>query len=108
LIFFRLRLDGAANNLINDCLKPIDAVLDKAKLQPDDIKLVIILSLFFAIHFLYFQIVLCGGGTKIPKLRDAIQNKLPSADMLSSINGDEVIALGAARQVNIFSNEDDY
>ena len=46
------------------------------------------------------QIVLCGGGTKIPKLRDAIQDKLPNADMLSSISGDEVIVLGAARQVN--------
>lgn len=45
------------------------------------------------------QIVLCGGGTKIPKLRDAIQDKLPNADMLSSISGDEVIVLGAARQV---------
>ena len=49
-----------------------------------------------------FQIVLCGGGTKIPKLRDAIQNKLSNADMLSSINGDEVIAIGAARQVIIY------
>jgi len=38
-------------------------------------------------------------------LRDAIQDKLPNADMLSSINGDEVIALGAARQVKIFLNE---
>ncbi len=55
----------------------------------------------FLIKFLV-QIVLCGGGTKIPKLRDAIQAKLPNADMLSSINGDEVIALGAARQVNRF------
>jgi len=48
------------------------------------------------------QIVLCGGGTKIPKLRDAIQDKLPNADMLSSISGDEVIVLGAARQVKHF------
>lgn len=50
--------------------------------------------------------MLCGGGTKIPKLRDAIQDKLANADMLSSINGDEVIALGAARQVKlVFSNK---
>ncbi|CAF1120972.1 unnamed protein product [Adineta steineri] len=81
----RLRFDGVANNLINECLKPIDVILEKAKLQTDDIKL----------------IVLCGGGTKVPKLRDAIQDRLPNADMLSSINGDEVIALGAARQCYI-------
>jgi molecular chaperone DnaK (HSP70) len=37
----------------------------------------------------------------MPRLRDAIQEKLPNADMLASINGDEVIALGAARQVHI-------
>ncbi|CAF4275647.1 unnamed protein product, partial [Rotaria sordida] len=36
-----------------------------------------------------------------PKLRDTIQDRLPNADMLSSINGDEVIALGAARQCYI-------
>lgn len=36
----------------------------------------------------------------MPKLRDAIQEKLPNADMLSSIGGDEVIPLGAARQVS--------
>ncbi|CAF3018586.1 unnamed protein product [Rotaria sp. Silwood2] len=81
----RLRFEGAANSLINNCLKPIDVVLDKTELQVDDIKL----------------IVLCGGGTKIPKLRDAIQDRLPNADMLSSINGDEIIALGAARQCYI-------
>jgi hypothetical protein len=38
-------------------------------------------------------------------LRDAIQNKLSNADMLASINGDEVIALGAARQVDIILKE---
>ncbi|CAF1102645.1 unnamed protein product [Rotaria sp. Silwood1] len=81
----RLRFEGAANSLINNCLKPIDIILDKTQLQIDDIKL----------------IVLCGGGTKIPKLRDAIQDRLTNADMLSSINGDEVIALGAARQCYI-------
>ena len=56
--------------------------------------------IFFDDVFFCIQIVLCGGGTKIPKLRDAIQEKLSNADMLSSINGDEVIALGAARQVS--------
>ncbi|CAF1052595.1 unnamed protein product [Rotaria sordida] len=81
----RLRFEGAANSLINNCLIPIDVLLDKTQLQADDIKL----------------IVLCGGGTKIPKLRDTIQDRLPNADMLSSINGDEVIALGAARQCYI-------
>ncbi|UJR14028.1 hypothetical protein I4U23_001027 [Adineta vaga] len=81
----RLRFEGSANPLIYECLKPIDIILEKAQLQADDIKL----------------IVLCGGGTKVPKLRDALQNKLPNADMLSSINGDEVIALGAARQCYI-------
>lgn len=38
--FLRLRFEGAASSLINNCLKPIDSVLEKAKLQPDDIKLV--------------------------------------------------------------------
>jgi heat shock protein 1/8 len=37
----RLRFEGAANTFINNCLKSIDIVLDKAQLQADDIKLVI-------------------------------------------------------------------
>jgi len=40
----RLRFEGVANTLINDCLKPIDIILEKAQLQADDIKLVIIVS----------------------------------------------------------------
>ncbi|CAF0965591.1 unnamed protein product, partial [Didymodactylos carnosus] len=81
----RLRFNGEANSLFLECMKPIDYVLEKAQLQADDIKL----------------IVLCGGGTKILQIRDFIQQKLPNADMLSSINADEVIALGAARQCYI-------
>jgi hypothetical protein len=40
-----LRFEGVANNLINNCLKSIDVVLDQAQLQADDIKLVAKLSL---------------------------------------------------------------
>jgi hypothetical protein len=40
-LHFRLRFEGAANTFINNCLKSIDIVLEKAKLQADDIKLVI-------------------------------------------------------------------
>jgi molecular chaperone DnaK (HSP70) len=49
--YFRLRFEGAANALINDCLKPIDIVLDKAQLQPDDIKIVNYIFLLFLINF---------------------------------------------------------
>ncbi len=49
--FVRLRFEVVENTLINDCLKPIDIILEKAQLQADDIKLVIIVS-FLSIQFL--------------------------------------------------------
>jgi molecular chaperone DnaK (HSP70) len=42
--------------------------------------------------------VLCGGTSKIPRLQKAIGGIFTSADLLSSLNPDEVLALGAVTQ----------
>lgn len=58
LFISRLRFEGVTNNLVNDCLKPIDIVLEKAKLQADDIKLVFMFleNLFFFEYFFCFRL----------------------------------------------------
>ena len=43
--------------------------------------------------------ILCGGTTKIPSLQQQLQDYFPLAEVLSSVPPDEVIAVGAAKQV---------
>ena len=44
------------------------------------------------------QVILCGGTTKIPKLQKAVNEMFTKAELLTTINQDEVIAVGAANQ----------
>lgn len=44
------------------------------------------------------QVILCGGTAKIPKLQKAVNEMFSKAELLNSINEDEVIAVGAANQ----------
>ena len=41
---------------------------------------------------------MCGGSSKIPKLQSRIKSLFENAEILNSINPDEVIAVGAAKQ----------
>ena len=43
--------------------------------------------------------LLVGGSTRIPKLQQMIRDVLPKAKVLDSISPDEVVALGAAKEV---------
>jgi len=46
------------------------------------------------------QVVVCGGGTKMTLVQRTISDFLPASELLSSIPGDEVIAIGAAKEVS--------
>ena len=43
---------------------------------------------------------MCGGGTKIPLVQKTMIDYLPGTEILTSIPPDEVIAIGAAKQVH--------
>ena len=43
--------------------------------------------------------ILCGGGSKVPILQKAISDSLPGVELLNSLPADEVIAIGAAKEV---------
>ena len=45
------------------------------------------------------QVVLCGGSSKIPMLQTKISSSFSTAQVLSNLTPDEVIAIGAAKQV---------
>ena len=54
-------------------------------------------SFFF---FTLIQVILSGGGTRLPCVAKKIQSFVGSTtEVLSSISADEVIATGAAKQV---------
>lgn len=57
-----------------------------------------------ATHRLWFycfdhQVVICGGGAKPPIVKKAIGDFLPSSSFINSIPEDEIIAIGAAKEV---------
>lgn len=48
-----------------------------------------------------FQVVLCGGSARIPKLQQLIKEIFPAVELLNSIPPDEVIPIGAAIEAGI-------
>lgn len=63
-------------------MTPIKEVLEASNVNSSDIQ----------------KLVLCGGTTKIPKLQKTIHELFSNAELLNSINTDEVLAVGAANQ----------
>ena len=54
------------------------------------------------------QLILCGGTSKIPKIQKAAAGVFDSAEVLSSIGPDEVIAYGAAVQAGTVTEKRAY
>lgn len=48
-----------------------------------------------------FQVVLCGGSARIPKLQQLIKDIFPTVELLNSVPPDEVIPIGAAIEAGI-------
>lgn len=72
--------------LINRTLKPCRQVLRDADIEVDDVR----------------AVVMVGGSTRVPMVRDAITDFF-GKPVLTSINPDEVVAVGAAIQADILA-----
>ena len=57
---------------------------------------------------LIHQLILCGGTSKIPKIQKAAAGVFDSAEVLSSVGPDEVIAYGAAVQAGMVTEKRSY
>merc|ERR1719150_2898737 len=82
----RARFNELNSDLFKKTMKPLKAVLQSAKMKISDID----------------EVVLVGGSTRIPKIRELVEkffNKKPALD----INPDEAVAYGAAFQAGILS-----
>lgn len=83
----RARFEELCGDLFRDCLGPVEKVLMDAKMDKK------------SVH----EVVLVGGSTRIPKVRQLIQNFFNGKELCQSINPDEAVAFGAAVQAAILT-----
>ena len=78
----RQTFENISKDLFDKLIGPLDKVLDDAELGISDIT----------------QIVLVGGSTRIPKVKELIKDYFFDVNINDSINPDETVAYGAAIQ----------
>jgi len=84
----RSKFEQLVDKLVKKSLKPVRSALKDAGVKTSDID----------------EIILVGGSTRTPLVRNAVE-KLFGKKCNSSVNPDEVVALGAAVQGGVFSGE---
>ena len=84
----RAKLEDLVSELIKKTLKPCEIVLKDAKLEKKDID----------------EVVLVGGMTRMPAVREAVK-KFFDREPSHSVNPDEAVAMGAAIQGGVLGGE---
>lgn len=87
----RAQFEQLNNDLFKMTLKPVQDVLDQAKLKKNQID----------------EIVLVGGSTRIPKVQELIKDFFNGKEPNKGINPDEAVAYGAAVQAGILGGSTD-
>jgi molecular chaperone DnaK len=84
----RRTFEGLCPELLDRLLRPVQRALRDANLSADSID----------------DVVLVGGGTRMPMVQDMVRTLIPR-DPCQSVNPDEVVAIGAAVQAGILTGE---
>lgn len=84
----RAKLESLVGDLIEKTMKPVEACLKDAKLDPHDVD----------------EIILVGGMTRMPKVIETVKNYF-GKEPNKSVNPDEVVAIGAAIQAGVLGGE---
>jgi molecular chaperone DnaK len=84
----RQKFESLCEDLINRCRIPVETALKDAKITQADID----------------EVVLVGGSTRIPAVRESVKSLL-NKEPNQSVNPDEVVAVGAAVQAGVLSGE---
>jgi heat shock protein 5 len=87
----RAQFEQLNADLFKKTLKPVQDVLDQAKLKKNQID----------------EIILVGGSTRIPKIQEMIKDFFNGKEANKGINPDEAVAYGAAVQGGILGGVDD-
>lgn len=84
----RAKLEGLISDLIEKTMKPVEACLADAKLDPHSID----------------EVILVGGMTRMPKVIETVKEYF-GKEPNKSVNPDEVVAVGAAIQAGVLGGE---
>ena len=87
----RARFEELCNDLFKKTITPVEEVLKQSGLSKKEID----------------EIVLVGGSTRIPKIKQLIKDFFDGKEPNTGINPDEAIAYGAAVQGGILGGEAD-
>lgn len=89
-VITRARFEDMNMDFFRSCMKPVEQVLQDAKLSKSQIN----------------EIVLVGGSTRIPKIQEMLSEFFNGKELNRSINPDEAVAYGATIQAAILSGND--
>lgn len=84
----RAKLESLVSDLIEKTMKPVEACLKDAKLDPHDVD----------------EVILVGGMTRMPKVIEVVKDYF-GKEPNKSVNPDEVVAVGAAIQAGVLGGE---
>ena len=84
----RAKLESLVEELISSTMKPVEACLKDAKLDPHDVN----------------EVILVGGMTRMPKVIETVKEYF-GKEPNKSVNPDEVVAVGAAIQAGVLGGE---
>jgi molecular chaperone DnaK len=84
----RAKFEQLIDDLVARCKKPLLQALSDANMRPSDID----------------EIVLVGGSTRVPKVRELVNNVF-GKEPHQGVNPDEVVAVGAAIQASVLSGD---
>ena len=84
----RAKFESLIDDLVNETIKKIDAVIKDAGLSKGDIS----------------EVVMVGGSTRIPKVQERVKDFI-GKDLNKSVNPDEVVAVGAAIQGGVLKGD---
>jgi molecular chaperone DnaK len=84
----RAKFEELASDLIERCRRPVEQALGDAKISKDSID----------------EVVMVGGSTRIPAIQELVKRVL-GKDPNQTVNPDEVVAVGAAIQAGVLTNE---
>ncbi|KAI8523843.1 hypothetical protein RHMOL_Rhmol13G0103700 [Rhododendron molle] len=85
----RARFEELNIELFRKCMEPVEECLRDAKMNKSNVN----------------ELVLVGGSTRIPKVRQLLQDFFNGKELCKSINPDEAVAYGATVQAAILSGE---
>jgi len=91
IVITRAKFEALCDSLFRRTIEPLKQVLTVAKMSKQDIH----------------EIVMVGGSTRIPKIRELVSGFFGGKKLNDSVNPDEAVAYGAAIQAHILSGGKD-